>query len=58
MAKQRNLVSLIIAVVVVAGLSQGYRPHLGTRLSALLDLALAIALFIGIRRVFARFESD
>lgn len=55
--KKRNFLSLIIAVPVVVGLSQLYRPYVDTRFGAALDLVFVILLFFAIRTVFAKFES-
>ena len=55
--KRRNFLSVVLAVLIVVGLSQMYRPHLDTRLGAAIDLALVIILFFVIRAVFAKFEA-
>jgi hypothetical protein len=56
MARRRNLLSLIIAIPIIVGLSRLYRPHLDFRVGAALDLLLVAALFFAIRTIFARFE--
>jgi hypothetical protein len=56
--KRRNLLSLVIALPIVVGISRLYRPYLDTRLGATIDLVFVVALFFCIRAVFAKFESD
>lgn len=56
MARPRILISLVIAVPLVAGVGRIYRPHLDTRLGAAIDVALVIVLCFGIVKLFQRFE--
>lgn len=56
--KPRNLLSLLIAVPIVVGVSRLYRPQLDVRLGAAIDLVLFIVLFLAIRAVFNKFEAE
>lgn len=57
MKKSRSLLSLIIAVPIVAGISSLYRPYIDVRFGAALDLLFVILLFFAIRAAFSKFES-
>ena len=56
MARPRIILSLLIAVPLVVGVSRLYRPHMGVRLGATLDLLLVAVLFFVILKIFQRFE--
>jgi len=56
MARPRILISLIIAVPLVAGIGRLYRPHLDTRLGAAIDLLLVAVLCVAIVKLFQKFE--
>jgi hypothetical protein len=56
MARPRILISLVVAVPVVVALSRLYKPYLGVRLGAFVDLLLVAALAFVIARAIQRFE--
>jgi hypothetical protein len=56
MARPRILLSLLISVPIVVGVSRLYRPHLDVRLGAAVDLLLVAVLFYVILKLFQRFE--
>ena len=56
MAKPRILISTLISAPIVFGLSRLYRPHVGVRTGALLDLLLFALTAFGCVKLFQRFE--
>ncbi len=56
MARPRIFISLVIALPIVLGLSRVYKPHLGVRLGAFVDVALVLVLAFVITRIIQRFE--
>lgn len=56
MARPRVVISLLIAVPIVVAASRLYKPHLGVRLGAFVDLLLVAVLAFVIVRTIQRFE--